>query len=213
MIAVAGAATAQAVDAPPSVPVRSFVSTHTGTFGGTSLTYLVTAADTILVDGHGSPAAALFSFSYVRQGVKDVANRPVTFVFNGGPGAASLWIHIGALGPKRIVFDDAVHPPTVGPFHVRDNPLSPLDMTDLVFIDPIGTGFSRLVGGGKPEEFYGVTEDARATAEFIVAWLTRNGRWNSPKFVMGESYGTTRVCVLATTAALPCPAPAMARIL
>jgi carboxypeptidase C (cathepsin A) len=118
-------------------------------------------------------------------------------VFNGGPGAASLWIHVGVLGPRRVAFDDAVHPPTVGPFRTRDNPLSPLDVTDLVFIDPVGTGFSHLTGAGKPEEFYGVDEDAKATAEFIVAWLTQNRRWSSPKFVLGESYGTTRICVLA----------------
>lgn len=197
IFAVFGVSAASAGDAAPPVAARSFVSTHKGIFNGTALTYTVTAADTILVDSHGSPAAALFSFSYLRQGVQDVSNRPVTFVFNGGPGAASLWIHIGALGPQRVAFDDAVHPPTVGPFRVKDNPLSPLDLTDLVFIDPVGTGFSKLIGSGKPEDFYGVTEDARATAEFIVAWLTKNGRWSSPKYVIGESYGTTRVCVLA----------------
>ncbi|HVW70437.1 MAG TPA: hypothetical protein VHB68_15775 [Steroidobacteraceae bacterium] len=176
---------------------RNFVTTHTGTFGGTALTYVTTAGDTILTDAHGAPAAALFSFSYVRQGVKDAANRPVLFIFNGGPGSSSLWIHMGVLGPRRIAADDPAHPVTVGPFHTVDNPLSVLDIADLVFIDPVGTGFSHVVGAGKTEDYYGVTEDARATAQFVVAWLTKNHRWNSPKYVLGESYGTTRAAVLA----------------
>ena len=149
---------------------RSFVTTHTGTFGGTSITYVATAADTFLTDSHGSPTAALFSFTYSRQGVKDLSKRPVLFIFNGGPGSASLWIHMGALGPRRIAADDPAHPTTVGPFHTIDNTMSPLDIADLVFIDPVGTGFSHVVSGGKPEEFYGVNEDAKATADFIIAW-------------------------------------------
>lgn len=177
--------------------LRSFVTTHTGAFGGTTINYVATAADTLLSDSHGNPNAVVFSFSYTRQGVKDATNRPVLFVFNGGPGSASLWIHMGILGPRRIAPDDPAHPTTVGPFHTSDNTLSPLDIADLVFIDPVGTGFSHAVGGGKPEEFYGVNEDARATADFIVAWLTKNHRWNSPKYVLGESYGTTRAAVLA----------------
>jgi carboxypeptidase C (cathepsin A) len=177
--------------------VRSFVTTHTGTFGGTPVTYVATAADTSLPDAKGNPKAVLFSFSYLRQGVKDPGKRPVLFIFNGGPGSASLWIHMGMLGPRRIAPDDPAHPNTVGPFHVSDNPLCPLDVADLVFIDPVGTGFSHVVGDGKPEEFYGVNEDAKATEDFIIAWLTQNHRWNSPKFVLGESYGTTRAAVLA----------------
>lgn len=180
---------------------RNFVTTHTGTFGGTMVTYVVTAGDTMLSDPHGAPAAALFSFSYVRQGVKDATNRPVLFIFNGGPGSSSLWIHMGVLGPRRVAPDDPAHPATVGPFHTVDNPLSLIDVADLVFIDPVGTGFSHVVGAGKTEDFYGVSEDARATAEFIVAWLTRNHRWNSPKYILGESYGTTRAAVLAKTLA------------
>ena len=175
---------------------RLFVSTHRGVFGGTAVTYQVTAGDTLLKDPAGHPAAAMFNFSYVREGLKDSSARPVMFVFNGGPGSSSVWVHLGALGPRTVVMADVVHPPTTGPFHLRDNPLSPLDAADLVFIDPIGTGYSHLIGGGKPEEYYGVAEDARATAEFIVDWLNRNGRWGSPKFVLGESYGTVRVCEL-----------------
>jgi carboxypeptidase C (cathepsin A) len=176
---------------------RNFVTTHVGMFGGTTITYVATAADTLLTDSNRNPTAAVFSFSYTRQAVKDTTKRPVLFIFNGGPGSASLWIHMGSLGPRRIASDDPAHPTTVGPFHTESNPLSPLDIADLVFIDPVGTGFSHVVGAGKPEEFYGVNEDAKATADFIIAWLTRNHRWNSPKFVLGESYGTTRAAVLA----------------
>jgi carboxypeptidase C (cathepsin A) len=193
-------ATSASSSSPPTEPAthaRSFVTTHTGLFGGTSITYVATAADAFLTDAQGGATAKVFSFSYVRQGVKDIASRPVLFIFNGGPGSASLWIHMGVLGPRRIAPDDAAHPTTVAPFRVVDNPLSPLDIADLVFIDPVGTGFSQVVGNGKPEEFYGVNEDARATVDFIIDWLTRNRRWGSPKYVLGESYGTTRAAVLA----------------
>jgi len=185
---------------PQSLPnTRSFVTTHAGTFGGTAVTYTATAADTLLTDAHGAPTAAIFAFTYLRQGVKDTSSRPVLFIFNGGPGSASLWIHMGAVGPRRIAPDDPAHPKTVGPFHILDNPLSPLDVADLVFIDPVGTGFSHAVGSGKPDDFYGVEVDAKATADFIGKWLTQHHRWMSPKYVLGESYGTTRAAVLATT--------------
>jgi len=183
----------------PQAPAAAekFVTSHRGVFDGLEVNYTATAEDTILKNGHGEPAGAIFSFSYVRQGVKDPTNRPVTFVFNGGPGSSSVWIHVGALGPYRVAFDDVAHPQTVGPFRVVENPLSPLDATDLVFIDPVGTGFSRFVGNGKPEDFYGVEADGKATLNFIEQWLTKNRRWASPKFVIGESYGTVRAAVLA----------------
>jgi len=163
------------------------------------MSYTVTAADTYLGGNTAQPTATLFSFTYAREGVKDLTSRPVMFVFNGGPGSSSIWVHLAALGPRVVDLGDVLRPRTVGPFHLRDNPLSPIDAVDLVFIDPVGTGFSHLMGAGKAEQYYGVQEDARATAEFIVDWLTRNGRWGSPKFVLGESYGTVRVCELVKT--------------
>ena len=205
LVAMAGAAVAATSPPSPSQEpqpqsnARSFVTTHTGVFGGTSITYTATAADTLLTDAHGAPTAAVFAFTYLRQGVKDTSSRPVLFIFNGGPGSASLWIHMGAVGPRRIAPDDPAHPTTVAPFHIQDNPLSPLDVADLVFIDPVGTGFSHAVGSGKPDDFYGVDVDAKATADFITKWLTQHHRWMSPKYVLGESYGTTRAAVLATT--------------
>ena len=178
------------------VPHR-VVTQHSGTFGGRKVSYAVTAGETVLNDATGQPAATIFAFSYVERAAKDA--RPVIFVFNGGPGSSSIWLHMGMLGPRQISFSDPVHPPTTAPFRIADNRLSLLDVADLVFIDPVGTGYSRLLAGGKAEDFYGVAQDARATSDFIQAWLTENKRWNSPKFVMGESYGAVRAAVLSNT--------------
>ena len=190
-------ALAAEVAAPAAAAPRTYASDHVGVFGGRKVAYRATLQETILKDSKGQPAASLFSFSYVAK--ENTKDRPVVFVFNGGPGSSSIWLHMGMLGPRRIAFPDPVRPPTVPPFKLEDNPFSLLDVADLVFIDPIGTGYSRLLPGGKAEDFYGVTQDARATAEFIQTWLTANGRWNSPKYLMGESYGTVRASVLANT--------------
>lgn len=176
---------------------RGVVTQHAGLFGDRKVSYVATAGETLLNGPKGDPAATIFAFSYVEKGAKEA--RPVVFVFNGGPGSSSVWLHMAMLGPRQISFVDAVHPPTTAPFKIADNRLSLLDVADLVFIDPVGTGYSRLLPGGKPEDFYGVTQDARAMSDFIQAWLTQNKRWNSPKFIMGESYGAVRAAVLANT--------------
>lgn len=126
----------------------------------------------------------------------DQRERPVTFAFNGGPGSSSLWLHLGLLGPRRVEMGDAgsLLPP---PYGLVDNPETLLHTTDLVFIDPVTTGLSRVVEGGKPKDFHGFTADIESVAEVIRAWVTRNHRWLSPKFVAGESYGTTRAAALA----------------
>jgi carboxypeptidase C (cathepsin A) len=198
LLASAAAPAAQAAQdpAPVAAAPRAFASDHAGVFMGKKVAYRTTLQETILKGANGQPAASLFSFSYVAKGAK--AERPVVFVFNGGPGSSSIWLHMGMLGPRRIAMADPVKPPTVPPFALENNPYSLLDVADLVFIDPIGTGYSRLLPGGKAEDFYGVAQDARATSEFIQGWLTTNGRWNSPKFLMGESYGTVRASVVAT---------------
>lgn len=185
----------------PAVAAASsdVVTSHVGTFGGRKVAYSAIAGETILKDAKGAPAASLYSFTYLERNPKDAAHRPVIFVFNGGPGSASIWLHFGMLGPRQIDFPDPVRPPTAAPFKLRDNPNSLLDVADIVFIDPIGTGFSKLLPGGRAEDFMGVSQDARATAEFVEAWLTKHNRWNSPKFVIGESYGTVRASVLANT--------------
>jgi carboxypeptidase C (cathepsin A) len=174
---------------------QSFVTEHSGRFNGVSLKYRVTAGETYLRDKDGKPKASIFAFAYTRTDGK--SPRPVTFVWNGGPGSASLWLHMGTLGPKRIsVPSDARHagPP---PYPVFDAPETLLDVTDLVFVDPVGTGYSRALGTHKGKEFWGLKEDAQSMAEFIRTWVTDNGRWNAPRFLLGESFGTTRAALVA----------------
>lgn len=166
------------------------VTRHQGTFGGERVAYTATAGETYLKDDKGNPTARIFSIAYVKDGGDK--SRPVTFLFNGGPGSGSLWLHMGAFGPKRVAIPSDGTDDGAGPFRITDNVDSPLDVTDIVFIDPVGTGFSTALGDTDPKEFWGVTKDARSVAEFIRTWLSENGRWNSPKFLGGESYGTTR---------------------
>lgn len=142
-----------------------------------------------------SAEASMFYVAYVKKGMP-AASRPVTFLFNGGPGSATVWLHMGAFGPRRVVTTDDSHTPAA-PYRVVDNAYSLLDASDLVFIDAPGAGFSRIAGKDKEKAFWGVDQDAHAFDEFIKAFLTRHGRWNSPKFVFGESYGTPRAAVLS----------------
>lgn len=138
--------------------------------------------------------ADIFYVAYVRRDAGE--RRPVTFSFNGGPGSSSVWLHMGAFGPRRVVLPDEPRRPAP-PFELVDNPHSILDVTDLVFVDPVTTGYSRAVEGEDDAQFHGVEEDVRWVAEFIRLWTTRNERWDSPKFLAGESYGTTRAAALA----------------
>ncbi len=183
--------------APPIPELRRFTTKHQGTFNGHRIAYTAVAADTQLKDAAGKPRAHLFSFAYVKDGERDPTKRPVTFIFNGGPGSASLWLHMGAFGPKRVVVPSDATPTGAAPYQVIDNTLSPLDASDLVFIDPVGTGYSQAVGEAKPEEFWGLEADAVAIADFIKLWLTQNRRWASPRYLAGESYGTTRAVAVA----------------
>lgn len=182
--------------APPAEasPYRS-VTEHSLVANGQTISYQAIAGDTWLRDMDGAPIASIFSFTYLRTDVRD-SSRPVVFVFNGGPGSASIWIHMGAIGPRRVVLDADVNPSNVPPFGLEDNPNSILDVADLVFIDPVGTGFSVPLNGTDPKRFWGVDEDAEAVAQFIELWLSEYGRWNSPKYVLGESYGSIRAAVL-----------------
>jgi carboxypeptidase C (cathepsin A) len=142
-----------------------------------------------------TPEASMFYVAYFKSDTKG-APRPVTFFYNGGPGSSTVWLHMGAFGPKRVVTADDTHTPAA-PYNVVNNEYSLLDATDLVFIDAPGTGFSRLSGKDKEKAFYGVDEDAWAFSDFIIQFLAKYGRWNSPKYLFGESYGTTRSAVLA----------------
>ncbi len=177
-------------DAPAIPPPNISVTRHSGTFGGQRINYVATAGETYLKAADGTPRAAIFSTSYVKE-PRD-PNRPVTFLFNGGPGSGSVWLHMGAFGPKRVAIPSDARDDSGPPYPLLDNADSLLDVTDIVFIDPVGTGFSHALGKTEPKEFWGVTKDAESVAQFIRLWLNENGRWNSPKYLGGESYGTTR---------------------
>ncbi len=147
-------------------------------------------------DPKNKPAeASMFFVAYFKSDNKG-APRPLTFLYNGGPGSSSVWLHMGAFGPKRVVTADDTHTPAA-PYSIVNNDFSLLDVSDLVFVDAPGTGFSRLSGKNREKAFYGVDQDAQAFADFISQFLSKYGRWNSPKYLFGESYGTTRSAVLS----------------
>ncbi len=179
-------------------PLEERLSTtqHTLTLDGEQIAYTATAGTLLLKDDKGRTTASIFHISYTRDGVEDPASRPVTFSFNGGPGAAALWVNLGAFGPKKVLADDEGMP-MPPPGRLVDNPYSLLDVSDLVFIDPAGTGLSRIAEGVDREKFYGLRADVESVGEFIRLWVSRNGRWSSPKFLAGESYGTTRAAGLS----------------
>ena len=163
---------------------------------GRTLRYTATAGTLNLNDDDGAARASVFYVALTLDDVADPAVRPVTFAFNGGPGSSSVWLQFGALGPKRVDLPDACAPPPP-PYRLVDNAEGVLDLTDLVFIDPVGTGFSRPAGEADGADFHGVAEDVASVAEFVRRWLSRNHRWSSPKLLAGESYGTTRAAGLA----------------
>ena len=167
------------------------VTSHSVVIGGVTVAYTATAGTLIVRNEKDEPWASMGYVAYVRKDSADAGRRPVTFAYNGGPGSSSIWLHMGALGPKRIVVSDA-EPTPPPPYRLVDNASSILDKTDLVMIDPVGTGISRAVGGAKEKDFWGVDPDIDSVARFIRQWVTENGRWNSPKYLLGESYGTTR---------------------
>jgi carboxypeptidase C (cathepsin A) len=146
-------------------------------------------------DKNQTPEASMFYVAYFKSDNKG-APRPVTFLYNGGPGSSTVWLHMGAFGPKRVVTADDSHTPAA-PYPVVNNDYSLLDVSDLVFVDAPGTGFSRISGKDREKAFYGVDQDAQAFADFIAQFLAKYGRWNSPKYLFGESYGTTRSAVLS----------------
>lgn len=180
----------------PVEPVKTYEVEKSGTFGGTKLRYKAIAGETHLKNEKGEETAAIFSVTYLRTDVKNNAERPVFFIFNGGPGSASLWLHLGVYGPMRVAVPSEAEDDGAAPFRLVDNELSILDVADMVFIDPVGTGYSRAIGKGEGKDFWGIENDAKSIAEFIRLWLVKNKRWNSPKYLSGESYGTTRAAAL-----------------
>src|SRR5882724_5711997 len=174
---------------------ESSVTDHTIRIGSQTIAYKATASTTLLKNDKGDSTGLLYSVAYTRSDVKDLTQRPVSFLYNGGPGSATMWLHMGAFGPKRAyTIDGSFTPPA--PYKLVDNGESLLDKTDLVFIDAMGTGYSHAVCKAQEKDFFGIDEDAEAFAQFIVTYISRNDRWNSPKFLIGESYGTFRSAVL-----------------
>jgi len=171
------------------------ITQHKILIDGKELDYSVSAGTIILkeenVDDGEVAKASIFYIAYTLNGIESPSERPLTFSFNGGPGSSSVWMHLGLLGPKRVLFDDEGNP-LPPPYKLVDNEFSLLTHTDLVFIDPVSTGYSRTVPKEKPDQFHTLNKDVESVAEFIRLWTTRNNRWLSPKFLIGESYGTTR---------------------
>ena len=178
-------------EAPIEVPeAKTWVTEHTARVGGKNVAYTVTAG-TMLMKNDKDEATALFGYTaYVTKG-GNKRERPLMFAYNGGPGSASIWLHMGILGPQRAVIKDAGWSDN-GPYQRVNNDYSIIDEVDLVMIDPVGTGFSKPVGVGKGEDFWGVDQDIKSVSEFIVQYLTENKRWASPKYILGESYGGIR---------------------
>ena len=179
---------AKAAEKTPEAKV--FVTHHKGRVGATSISYTATAGTMLMKNDKDEPVA-LFGFTAYARDDADKRTRPIVFAYNGGPGSASAWLHMGILGPKRTVLDDLVYN-THGPFRMVENEYSILDVADLVMIDPIGTGFSRPIGKGEGKDFWGVDQDVTSVSDFIVQYLSEYGRWASPKFILGESYGGMR---------------------
>jgi carboxypeptidase C (cathepsin A) len=195
--------TEKSKDEPKEKPKRS-ETTHSLTLNGTRLGYTATAATLPIKDAEGKTTADIFFIAYTRtkegstvaQAADDPAQRPITFSFNGGPGSSSVWMHMGLLGPRRVkLAEDGSAPPP--PYSLVDNEWTLLDESDLVFIDPVGTGYSRATKTDDAKKFWGVQEDAQSVAEFIRLYVTTHKRWASPKFLIGESYGTTRAAALS----------------
>lgn len=192
-------------ETPPAAD-RLVETQHTVTIGGREIAYTVTTGTLVLKEesekkdageseGH-KPRAEVFFVAYTKRDAGDVAKRPITFSFNGGPGSSSVWLHLGVLGPKRVWMDDVGNLPQP-PYRLTDNEHSLLDETDLVFIDPVTTGYSRALVGEKAKDFLTFKRDFESVGDFIRLYATRYRRWLSPKFLIGESYGTTRAAALS----------------
>jgi carboxypeptidase C (cathepsin A) len=191
---LAAQATEAAAKASDRITPQVRTTQHAGTFGGVRVPYTATIAETILEGDDGKQEAVIVTTSYVKS-PRD-KSRPVFFIYNGGPGSGSVWLQMGAFGPKRVAIPSDARDDGAPPYPLVDNPDSLLDVADLVFIDPPGTGFSYLTPGTDSSKYYGLRQDARAVAEVIRRWISDNERWSSPKYLGGESYGTSRTAMV-----------------
>ncbi|HEX2749436.1 MAG TPA: peptidase S10, partial [Verrucomicrobiales bacterium] len=171
---------------------------HQISIDGQALTYTATASTLTLTKPYGEPRAKIFHVSYIRTGAEASAKRPVCFCFNGGPGSSSVWLHLGAFGPRRVVLPEGGVTAPKAPYALTDNEYTLLRDADLVFVDPVSTGLSMPEKGEDPKQFFGFNEDVESIGEFVRLWITKNNRWGSPKFLLGESYGAIRVSGLAS---------------
>jgi carboxypeptidase C (cathepsin A) len=184
----------------PIPELKSFITNHQIINGGKTISYKAVASETHLKNEMDEPVASIWSVSYIQEGAVDQTKRPVTFVFNGGPGSASMWLHMGMFGPEVVKVDsDAKEDDGAAPYSLESNKNGLLDLTDFVFIDPVGTGYSQVVGKGKVEDYWGLNQDAASIAKFMRLWITENKRWLSPKYIAGESFGTNRAAAVANT--------------
>jgi carboxypeptidase C (cathepsin A) len=192
-------ASTESTDTPPAtMPAdesRLRITQHEMMLDGKKLSYTATAGLMPMKDESGKLKANIFFVAYTTH-ADDLSTRPLTFLFNGGPGAAAIWLHLGGAGPKTVALDDNGLP--IGPpFKTVDNPATWLSSTDMVFIDPVSTGYSRAAAGEDPKQFHGVQPDVESVAEFIRLYITKYDRWGSPIYLAGESYGTTRASAMA----------------
>jgi carboxypeptidase C (cathepsin A) len=185
-------------EVPAAVPAKeeSSITDHTIKIGGQTIPYKATAATILLKNEKEEPTALIYYTAYTRSDIKDLSQRPVSFVYNGGPGSSSVWLHMGSFSPRRVITVNADATPPA-PYKFVENANCLLDKTDLVFVDPVGTGFSHAVGKAQDKDFWGVDQDVKSLAQFINTYVSRGNRWNSPKFLIGESYGTFRSAALS----------------
>ncbi len=179
------------LEPPPHHDEEIVRTDHILSMGEEEIPYRASAGRTILKDEDGKKLASFFFTPYERTDIEDITRRPIIFSFNGGPGSSSVWLHLGLFGPKRVELDEEGHAPSL-PGRLIDNVHSVLDVADLVFIDPIGTGYSRAIPAKEQKTFAHFKRDIETVSEFIRIYLSRNERWASPKYLAGESYGTTR---------------------
>ena len=186
-----GAAQTQVADSNRIPPEVKSVTKHSITIAGKVINYTATAGALLLLNEKEDTVALYGYTAYVKDGETDASKRPVTFSYNGGPGSSSMWLHLGIIGPRRVVVNDPQNtiPP---PYKMEDNANSILDISDIVMIDPVGTGISRAAGKARNKDFWGVDQDIKSVSQFIKQYTMGNARWNSPKFLLGESYGTMR---------------------
>jgi carboxypeptidase C (cathepsin A) len=185
-------------DETPAKEIPPAIRESSVTINGQKIPYKVTTGKLQIKEDDGKARASIFHVSYERTDTKDATTRPVMFAFNGGPGSSAVWLHIGVLGPKIIELPDDGTTAPLPPARVADNPLSILDMCDLVFVDPVSTGYSRAEKDVKPGDFHGLDDDIESVGDFIRRWISEHDRWASPKFILGESYGGIRVAGLSS---------------